>query len=248
MAGNRMIDIHMHVVPGIDDGPYSADAALKMIRSSYEQGVTDIFCTSHSWGCCENYTDEFQALKSRVEERGIGVKLHPGCEIDCMPNAVEAIIGDISNGQSRTLGTSDYVLLEFDRHISVEDLMSTIWKIIALRNNHIVIAHIERLNCLHKKESAIDDLQDLGCLFQLNAYSLVEERNNRIRSFARKMIEQQRISFLGSDAHRMDHRPPNVASGIQYIYKTVPLNYADAVCYKNAEKFLFTGLSKSVSV
>ena len=248
MAGKRMIDIHMHVVPWVDDGPCSIDVALEMVRSSCEQGVTDIFCTSHSWGCCEDYTDEFRALKSRVEESGIGVKLHPGCEIDCMPNAVEATIGDISNGQSRTLGASDYVLLEFDRHISIEDLMSTIQKIIVLRNNHIVIAHIERLNCLYKKESAIDGLQDLGCLFQLNAYSLVEERNDKIRLFARKMLEQQRISFLGSDAHRMDHRPPNVASGIQYIYETAPSNYADAVCYKNAEKFLFTGLSKSVVV
>lgn len=237
MAGKRMIDIHMHVVPWVDDGPCSIDVALEMVRSNCEQGVTDIFCTSHSWGCCENYTGEFRALKSRVEESGIGVKLHPGCEIDCMPNAVEATIGDISNGQSRTLGTSDYVLLEFYRHISTEDLMDTIRKIIALRNNHIVIAHVERLYCIYEDESVIDELQELGCLFQLNAYSLVGERNDKIRSFARKMLEQQRISFLGSDAHRMEHRPPDVANGIQYIYETVPSNYADAVCYKNALKY-----------
>lgn len=237
MAGNRMIDIHMHVLPGIDDGPYSIDAALEMIRSSCEQGVTDIFCTSHSWGCIEDYMDEFLNLKKCVEEYGIGVKLHPGCEIDCMPDDVKAVVSDINNGQSRTLGGSDYVLLEFDRYISTEDLMSAIRKIVALRNNHIVIAHIERLCCLYENESAIDELQKLGCLFQLNVYSLAGERNDKICSFARKMLEQQRISFLGSDAHRMDHRPPNIASGIQYIYETVPSNYADAVCYKNALEY-----------
>lgn len=233
-----MIDIHMHVVPWVDDGPYSTDTALEMIRSSCEQGVTDIFCTSHSWGCREDYTDAFLTLKNCVEESGIGVRLHPGCEIGCMPDDVETVISDINNGHSRTLGISDYVLLEFDRHISKETLMSTVQKVIELRNDHIVIAHIERLYCLYEDESVVEDLQELGCLFQLNAYSLVEERNDKIRLFARKMLEQQRITFLGSDAHRMEYRPPNVVSGIRYIYENSSAEYADAVCYKNAVALL----------
>ena len=236
MAGYRMIDTHMHVIPHIDDGPRSIDMALEMIQTSCEQGVTDIFCTSHSWGYCEDYENKFLALKNRVEENDLGVRLHQGCEIECMSNDIETVINNINNGYCRTLGASDYVLLEFNRYISKETLMSTIRKIIMLRNNHIVIAHIERLRCLYEgdNESFIDNLRKLGCLFQLNAYSLVEERSDKIRSFARQLLEQRRVSFLGSDAHQMNHRPPNVASGVNYIHENTPGDYADAVCYKNA--------------
>lgn len=233
-----MIDLHMHVVPCIDDGPYSIETAVEMIRSSKDQGVTDIFCISHSWGNYEAYNEAFIAIKKHVEECGIDVTLHHGCEIMCTPSDVRKIVADIDAGHYHTLGNSDYVLLEFDRYISKESLVKTIRKFIDLRNNHIVIAHVERLQCLHEDKSAIEELRTLGCLFQLNAYSLTEEDNEEIRLFARRMIEQQKISFLGSDAHRMEHRPPNVASGIQYIYENAPVEYADAICYKNAKIFL----------
>ena len=141
MAEVRMIDLHMHVVPCIDDGPYSIEAAAEMIRSSKSQGVTDIFCTSHSWGNYEAYNKAFNSIKKHVEKCGIDVTLHHGCEIICTPSDVGEIVADIDVGYYHTLGNSDYVLLEFDRYISKELLIKTIQKFIDLRNNHIVIAH-----------------------------------------------------------------------------------------------------------
>lgn len=234
----RMVDIHAHVVPCVDDGPYFMDAAIRMLRASYMQGIRDVFCTSHSWGSCEDYTKNYIALQKRAADSGLEIRLHQGCEIDCSATEIRSIVHAVNCGRYHTLGNSDYVLLEFDRYIEKEELLDAINQYSALRNNHIVVAHIERLYCLYEDEMSINLLQSLGCLFQLNAYSLVEEHKEATRNFARRMVEQQRIAFLGSDMHRLEHRPPNVDSSVEYVYRHCSLDYADAVCYKNAENIL----------
>lgn len=235
---HRIIDIHAHIVPCVDDGPNFVDIAVQMLHTSYAQGVRDVFCTSHSWGDRKDYQKNFTALQKRVADLGIDIRLHQGCEIDCSAEDAQSIVHAVECGHYHTLGSSDYVLLEFDRYTEKAELLTTIKQYIELRNNHIVIAHIERLYCLYENDGIIDLLQSLGCLFQLNAYSLVEEAKESTRNFAQRMVEQQRITFLGSDAHRMDHRPPKVASGVKYIYQHSSPDYADAACYKNAEDIL----------
>lgn len=235
---HRMTDIHAHVVPCVDDGPNFIDTAIQMLRTSYAQGVRDIFCTSHSWGDHEDYQKNFYALQKSAFDAGMEIRLHHGCEIDASDEDMGEIARAVERGQYHTLGESDSVLLEFDRYTEKEELLAAIRQYIELRNNHIVIAHIERLYCLYEDDETINTLQSMGCLFQLNAYSLVEERKESTRNFARRMVAQQRITFLGSDAHRMEHRPPNVISGMEYIYQRCDAEYADAVCYKNAEEIL----------
>lgn len=235
---HRMADVHAHVVPCVDDGPNCMETAIRMLRASYEQGVRDIICTSHSWGDHEDYQKNFYALQKSAFDAGMEIRLHRGCEIDASDEDMGEIARAVERGRYHTLGKSDYVLLEFDRYTGTEELLTAIKQYIELRNNHIVIAHLERLYCLHEDDETISLLQSMGCLFQLNAYSLVEEQKESTRNFARRMVAQQRITFLGSDAHRMEHRPPNVTSGVEYIYQHCDAEYADDVCYKNAEEIL----------
>ena len=234
----RMTDIHTHIIPCVDDGPASLETAMQMIHAAYMQGVRDIFCTSHSCGDYESYHKNFTILEHQIVASGMDLQLHHGCEIDGSAENAHDIIQAAHTGRYPALGNSDYILIEFDRDTSKIELLNTIYQYIENSNNHIVIAHIERLYCLYEDDTVLDLLQSLGCLFQLNAFSLVEESKEATRNFARRMVEQQRITFLGSDAHRMKHRPPNVASGIAYIYQHCAPDYADAICYKNAEKLL----------
>ena len=66
----------------------------------------------------------------------------------------------------------------------------------------------------------------------------MEETDDRIRSFARKLLAEKRVTFIGSDAHRTTHRPPAVAKGVQYICENCDLGYVADVCHRNAEKYL----------
>lgn len=103
----------------------------------------------------------------------------------------------------------------------------------------IVVAHIERCRHLEKRMDVVGQLQEMGCLLQMNAYSLVRESRPETKTFARQLIAEERISFLGSDCHRTNHRPPKVQEGLRYIHENCEPAYAHAICTENAQKLLF---------
>lgn len=73
---------------------------------------------------------------------------------------------------------------------------------------------------------------------QINAYSLVEEKNESTKELARMLLKNKLVTFVGSDAHRTTHRPPNIKSGVDYIYQNCDGQYADDICFRNAERYL----------
>ena len=79
---------------------------------------------------------------------------------------------------------------------------------------------------------------ELGGRIQVNAYSLTGESNECIRSWARCLVQNHLASYLGSDAHRLSHRPPKAAAGLAWLYQTMPRQYADALAWGNAHRDL----------
>lgn len=100
-----------------------------------------------------------------------------------------------------------------------------------------ILAHVERYPNLFDGET-INRLLALGCLLQVNAYSFVEESKETTKGFARQLLAEQKISFLGSDAHRLHQRPPSVASGIEYVKEHCEHTYAEALLGGNAKRLL----------
>ena len=130
-------------------------------------------------------------------------------------------------------------MLEFPLFATAEDIVSCVRGVVELTSFTPIIAHAERYDCLKYDVSAYNELKHRRIPIQINAYSLVEEKNTFRREFARQLLKDKMVMFIGSDAHRTTHRPPNVKSGIDYIYENCDKDYADAVCYKNAEHYLF---------
>lgn len=77
-----------------------------------------------------------------------------------------------------------------------------------------------------------------GCLIQINAYSIAEERDVDIRSRALDLLKNKLVDFIGSDTHRLDHRPPKLKKGIEYLYGYFDSEYVDDILYNNAMKLL----------
>lgn len=234
----RMFDIHSHILPQLDDGAVDFDMALSMIRKSYKQGVRNIVCSSHSWGEIQNYKQQFALLKERVEQENIHVKLHQGCEIACSEKYLPGILRKLKSGLLPTMCGSKYIMLEFLPSVSSIEIQRCIRQITDLTDYRIIIAHIERYESLSRDISALKNLKQWGCWFQINAYSLAEETKESVREFARILLKAKQVDVLGSDAHRTDHRAPAVEAGIDYIYKNCDDDYAQNVCYRNAEKLL----------
>lgn len=233
----KVCDIHSHIAPGIDDGAVNMAMSLEMLRNAYQQGVRNLVCSSHSYGKFQNYKQRIKELNDVAIRNNINIKLHYGSEIYCDEYLVDTIIDALDHGKLPTLNNTDYVLIEFDPHATVLSIINCIVRIIT-KGYKVVIAHVERYNSLYDNYDLLRDMQKVGCLFQINAYSLNNETNIQIKTFARKLLKDKLVTFIGSDAHRTTHRPYMMRDGIDYIYQYCDTEYARNVCYRNAELFL----------
>ena len=236
----KMFDIHCHCLFGMDDGSQSLEMSLEMLKKAREQGVTDVVCSSHSWGKLEDYEGNFSTLQKAVVENNIPIKLYKGNELACAEDRVANLTEKLENDSLYTIAGTDYILIEFLPWITTADVLYVVKELQKARIKasgnfaKIIIAHVERYFEFHNDENIIKQLEDLGCLLQINVYSLVKETDEGIKAYARKMLKEEKVSFIGSDAHRSNHRPPDVADGLQYIYNNCSKEYADKVCWKNS--------------
>ena len=235
----KIYDIHCHLVHNVDDGAHDIDMSMEMLRNAYNQGVRHIVCTSHSWCDVKKYNRNINALKERVKKENININLYAGCEIRCSCNYIDDIIDELNKGKLKTINDTDYVLVEFSPNEKKEEI---VYCVNALLNEgyNPVIAHVERYVNLRENIGLICFLNDIGVLFQVNAYSISGEQKKEVKDAARNLIQNKLVSFIGSDAHGTYHRAYAVQKGINYIYKNCSRDYANSICYKNAER-MFNG-------
>ena len=230
----RIIDLHCHIVPGIDDGAQSVSEALEVLRMQELQGVTDVFCTSHNGYAKEDghkYLETFDKLKSKVQSAGMRINLHKGTEVLCDGECMDDIISGFKAGAFQTLGNSDYVLAELYPDAEITEALHIVD--VLKKNGYIpIIAHMERNTNITSLMTKL--LVSNGALIQVNAFSLDEELNEDIKHRARELLDKKLIHFIGSDAHRTSHRPPKLQNGISYIFKNTDEAYANSVIYQNA--------------
>lgn len=239
MAQRRMIDIHMHLIPGVDDGAYDRSMAETMLVMAHMQGVRAIFATPHSSAFFYGHArvqEQFQALRSWLDATPLDMGLYLGCEVRCLPDGMESTLTALRQGILPTLNGSRYVLTEFQTGVLPADAVRMTGRL--LEEGWIpVVAHVERYPALFDGHT-VRELTERGCLMQINAYSLEGESNEGITGAARGLLHEGLVTFLGSDAHRMDHRPPDVRTGLDYVYAACDRAYANAVAFGNAQKLL----------
>ena len=236
----RMTDIHCHLVPGVDDGAASMDMAMEMLRLSAEHGIAGVFATPHSsafdlWD--DEAGEQFRRLKEQARRLFPDMALYSGCEVYCEARRMDAVIAALETGKYPSMNGTKYILMEFSPWVKPEEAKSCAqafldygWK--------PIIAHMERYKYLQGLPKLVNQFRKMGCLIQINAYSVVEETNAAIRQWTRQLLEQRQVDFLGTDAHRTGHRPPNAKTGLRWLYENCERDYADAVAYGNAERLL----------
>ena len=159
------------------------------------------------------------------------INLYTGCEVLCAEYDMSEIIKELSNGDVLPLADTKYVLTELytdttpcEAETVISALIENGWK--------PVLAHVERYPALFD-DNTIGRLVSMGAKIQVNAYSLEEENNPDIKSRARYLVNSRYAAFIGSDAHRSNHRPPVYESGVKYIFDNCDKEYAEAITYKN---------------
>lgn len=234
-----MMDIHMHLIPGVDDGAQSMGMALEMLKMAKEKGITHILCTPHSE--VFRYSKEggkiiFRRLADAAKRDFPEMKLYLGCEVFCEADRMDDVVEDIRSGRFPTMNGTQYVLLEFPMHVQFEDAVSCV-KAVAEAGYKPVIAHAERYRYLRGSMELIEQFRKMGALIQINAYSLEDEKEDSIKDWARQLVTECKADFLGTDAHRTWHRPPEAKNGLKWLYENVERGYADAIAWKNASEY-----------
>jgi protein-tyrosine phosphatase len=207
---NHVIDLHCHVLPGIDDGPATIEDSVALVRAAAAAGVRVMVATPHvSW----RYPNEAPTiarltgeLNERLRQEKIAVEIRPGAEIamtrveDIEPDQLERL----------SLGGGPWVLLEPPFAPIVTGLGDVV---AALRSAgwHVVLAHPERCPALHRDPRMVESLVADGVLTSVTAGSLVGRFGGEVRRFAKRLVEQGLVHNVASDAHDAIRRPPGIA-------------------------------------
>jgi len=196
-----VIDIHSHVLPFVDDGSDNMEMSLAMIREASEAGVTDLFLTPHYMrlrdylsNASEN-REIFSELTNKVKQEGISIKLYLGNEIYYSLDILDAL----RTGTIIPLGNSNKVLVEFSLFEEDEEITEAIHNIKSLGYVPI-IAHPERYPYISKL-SDYEIIKQMGALIQLNASSIIGQRDKLAHKKAVAIIKAGLADFIASDQH-----------------------------------------------
>ena len=194
-----MIDFHSHILPNIDDGASSEQEALNMIHEAQEVGFTQIISTSHY---IEKYyeVDEMQRnqlLQEIYEKTERKQNLHIGSEIYISDKIIELL----KEGKASSINGTRYVLIELPMNIKSLHTKEVIFRL--MENGYIpIIAHPERYSYVQEDIKYVQELAEMGTLFQANYGSLIGMYGNKAKKTVKKLLKQNMIQFMGSDAHR----------------------------------------------
>jgi len=230
----RFIDIHSHVLPGLDDGPRDVENTMEILRLAAMNQIGDIICTPHYIDGKLRYTpdriDELVAkLNIRIIEEGLNIKLHSGNEIFYTETALSALEG----GQAKTLAASDFVLVEFAPWVRWQELIEGLFHIQSA-GYHPILAHTERYECLIKgrgERERVQTLRDYGFMIQINAEAVMEKTK-----FTKYVLKNELADFVATDTHSTRTRGPYLKATGAYLSKKYGTGYANRLLYENARK------------
>lgn len=211
-----MIDIHAHLLPGVDDGPSSWEEVLDMVKVAKNEGIRAMVATSHmmSQGTFNNTRDELlplvDELRSRIQEAGLDMGIHAGGEVYMTPD-----VGlRYERGELLTYcDAGHYMLVEMPSGEIPRYALDVLFDLKVMGVTPIV-AHPERNHDVMEKPSRAAALVEQGALLQVNASSL---SGGRVRQAAQYLIEHGLVHFLATDAHGVFSRRPRLRKFVELV-------------------------------
>ncbi|MEP5764904.1 MAG: CpsB/CapC family capsule biosynthesis tyrosine phosphatase [Halieaceae bacterium] len=211
-----MIDLHCHLLPGIDDGPATPEQALELAALAVANGITHATVTPHVHpGRYENTTASItavlEAFRAGLAEHNIGLQLGMAGEVRISPE----ILIMVEQGLVPFLGQwqgKQVMLLELP-HSHVPPGSDKLVQWLLDRNIQPMIAHPERNKDVMRDLDKITPFVELGCLFQLTAMSVAGRFGEAAEHRALDLLEMGVVTIIASDAHNVKHRPPDLEPG-----------------------------------
>lgn len=229
-----MIDFHSHILPGIDDGSRSIEQTIRMLKEAKEAGFTKIISTSHYIeGYYESDEAERTELLNEVQKNISGIELYLGNEIYITNNMINLI----QNKKASTINNSKYVLFEFPLSAKSMNDKEVVYRLI--ENGFVpVIAHPERYSYVQDNPEYIEELAEMGALFQANYGSIIGMYGKKAEKTLKKLLKNDLIRFFGSDSHRIDQVYTKMPKILKKLHKFLSDEEIEEFTVINPQKVL----------
>jgi protein-tyrosine phosphatase len=236
-----MIDIHAHILYGLDDGPGNEETTLAMLRSAQTDGIDRIIATPHYIYGANRYDleacrDRYCAVIELIKRNHIAVELYMGNELfldEYLPDSIKT-------KQCHTLAGSDYVLVELPVMGFPKNTESILYRI--LGGGHIpVIAHVERYKEVQTDYDVLAQFLHMGCLAQINAASITGESGRKLQETARDILTGSMCHLVATDMHSDHGRTPRLADSYEIVKGWLGADRAAGIFEINAEAILNNG-------
>jgi len=228
-----LIDLHCHILHGVDDGPQSLEESLSMARAAVSDGIHSVVATPHTLnGIYLNRVEEViskvATLQNVLLENHIELKVYAGANVHLCPRLLERI----ESGDACTIDNRrKYLLLEFPTQVIPEALRDEVFW---LKLNGItpIITHSERNTVIQHNLDFLHDLVSMGALIQVTAMSITGNFGGVVMQCAESLLRYRLVHVIASDAHSADRRPPILSHAV-YAAAEILGSYEEAYSMVN---------------
>ena len=227
------IDLHSHILPGLDDGARDVEESKAMLIQAWEEGIREIIATPHFFvskksASKEKILESISAVEDAMAELGFFIKIYPGNEIYYRSEVEELV----EQGMANTMAGSHYVLVEFDPMTEYSYLRNGILKLVSYGYTPI-LAHTERYECLFKNKEKLKRVKEHGALIQVDSATLTKGMFDEMGKRGRYLMKKELSDFISSDSHSMGKRSPKLKEAAQVLVKKLGEKKAEKILFAN---------------
>ena len=235
---NQFVDIHCHILPGVDDGSQTPEETKAMLQKAWDEGIQIMVATPHYHK--QRGKNDIELIKKQLLlTRKLAKEVNPKMQI-CL--GMEIYSGEdvpelLKEGRVVSIRKSRYILVEFSPGDEFQYILNAVRKL-QMSGHTVIIAHIERYNCLRKDISNVEYLREMGAYLQVNTGSITGSYGRSVKKFLREVLKAHLVQLVGTDAHGSERRTPKMQEAYKEVVKRCGEEYADQIFGQNAKKVL----------
>ena len=211
-----MIDLHCHILPGVDDGPADVSESIEMARQAVADGIRTVVATPH--GLNDVYYNpvgkviaQVRDLSAVLKTEGLNLKICPGSDARICSRMAERVAA----GEAATINLNGrYILAEFPSQVIPDESRNELFGL-KLNNITPIITHPERNLVFQHRLDFLYDLVEMGSLVQITAMSITGELGEAAMECAHELLKRRLVHVIASDAHSSQHRPPLLSHAVE---------------------------------
>src|SRR5215469_10693869 len=228
-----MIDIHHHLLWGLDDGATSLETSLAMARIAAADGITHIACTPHSNGQFEYLPkvidEKIAELQRLIEHEGLNLKLGRGCDFHLSYDNIQEAKSEPARFSINGLG---YLLVEIPDYGLSPGLTEVFYQL-QLDGLTPILTHPERNATLQSDASRLVDWLRIGVVIQITAGSILGDMGKKAERMSHELLTKRWVHFVATDAHNTKSRPPKMRDAFDVVADKYGSEYAHLLFVSN---------------